>query len=213
MAFIFKGLSFFSGKVKNQVKSNSPSNVNPYVKASEDLKRSAEELKKATLKLQDSFRHRQEAMNKLVSIFNNVGKGTANRRDNMVKNSTSKKKSVSRPDQNQNAVAEGEFFEIYREACLNFVETDKAYYFKLCNHSDFLCSVYKRHMGNVRYYDHEFRRLKDSDQYKFTEIESYIANQVIQTVNKIGRDKFVREGHQNLYNKLCTQLVTRSANQ
>ena len=214
MKFVFKGLSFFSTKTKEEKKKlSAPKKDTSYLKASEDLKKSAEELKNATLKLQNSFRQRQEALNKLVLIYNNIG--DKNNAKKIASGPTPKIQQKKNPQvkPEQAKVGEGELFEIYREACINFIETDKKYYFKLRNHSDFLSGMYKRHMGNLRYYDHEFKRLKDPDQHCFTEVEAFVANQVIQNVNKIGREKFVREGHQSLYNELCSKLLTKSANQ
>lgn len=214
MSFIFRGLTFFSGKAKNEKELRQEEAKNPYVKASEDLKRSAEELKKATRKLQESFRTRQEAMNKLVWIFNNLSDNRS--RSRSVAGKVSKPSQKARQyckEKARKKVSETELFEIYREACVNFVETDKEYYFKLRNHSVFLCSMYKRYMGNLRYYDHEFLKLTNQKQYRFSDVEAYVANEVLLTVNRIGREKFIRDGHQALYNELCSKLLPQSVNQ
>lgn len=214
MDFLFKGLPFFSGKAK-QEKDLEPrmKNQNPYVKASQDLKKSVEELNRATRKLQQSFRQRQDALNNLVSIFNRVEEKSARRKNAQRSAPMAPQKKPQRSAGKKPGVSEAQLFEVYREACINFIETDKQYYFKLRNHSDFLCAVYKRHMGNLRYYDHEFRRLSKPEQFRFTEFEAYVANRVIQTVGKIGREKFVREGHQRLYTQLCSELLPKSVNQ
>lgn len=213
MGFVIKGFPFLAGKAKRQKTEQRTDVKNPYVKASDDLKKSIEDLNKATRKLQQSFRHRQEAMNNLVSIFNKGEVKASPRRLAAEKKPKPRPQGQAAIKRNRETVGEAELFEVYREACINFIETDKIYYFKLRNHSDFLSAMYQRHMGNLRYYDHEFRRLSNSDQYRFTETEALVANQVIQAVSRIGREKFVREGHQNLYRQLCSEILPQKASQ
>lgn len=209
---IFKGLTLFSGKIKGDKREEKGLNAeNLYVKASEDLKKSAEDLKKATNRLQESFHIRQEAMNKLVSIFSALSDKRSRAKVKPSKVQTSKSKDIKEQEVRE-GVAEAELFEVYREACVNFIETNKEYYFKLRNHSEFLSAMYKRYMGNLRYYDHEFRRLQDTETYSFSEIEAYVADQVIKAVHQTGREKFIREGHQVLYDQLCSKLLAKTAN-
>ncbi len=209
---IFKGLSFFSGKIKREKKEKKAFNSeNLYVRVSEDLKKSADDLKMATSRLQESFRIRQEAMNQLVSIVDTLSTNRFRTKAKLSKAQTSKSKDL-REEKVQEGVAEAELFEVYREACVNFIETNKEYYFKLRNHSEFLSAMYKRYMGNLRYYDHEFRRLQDTKAYCFSEIEAYVADQVIKAVHQTGRENFIREGHQALYNELCSKLLSKTAN-
>jgi len=208
---IFKGLSFFSGKMKEEKTPLKIPSENPYVKASEDLKKSAEELEKAAQKLNSTFRKRQEAIKKLMWINNTLQKNrdqlqsVSQRRPEETKAIVGVKKSDTGP------VSEAQLFEIYREACLNFIQSDKAYYFKLRGHSVFLSTMYKRHMGNLRYYDQEFKKLPDNKRERFTDIEGMIANLVITKVNQIGREKFIKEGHQALYSELCNKLLAKTA--
>jgi hypothetical protein len=208
---IFKGLSFFSGKLRDQRKKaapHKPEGENPYKKASEELKKSAEELELAAKKLQLSFQARQETLKRLVWISKNLNnKSAAAKKPQQQKALV--QKSISDPVKPRK-VSEGHLFEVYREACLNFIEPNKAYYFKLRNHSQFLASLYQRHMGNLRYYDQEFRRIKEEKREKFSEFEAYVANLVIKEVNQMGREKFVKEGHQALYNELCVKLLGKS---
>ncbi len=211
---IFKGLGFFTAKTKKKVprKSVTPGKQSPYNKVADELKKSAEELERATHKLQASFQARQQAIKKLVAISSSLNKGITVK--GRLEGKT-ERRPVSKPLPSAAAVskmkmAESQLFEVYREACLNFIQTDKAYYFKIRNHSKFLSTMYKRHMGNLRYYDQELRRLnqRDLEQYKFNEAEAFIANQVILAVNRMGREKFIKEGHQALYNRLCSKFLT-----
>jgi hypothetical protein len=209
---IFKGLGFFTTKKKGTEKPVPPKQESPYNKVADDLKKSAEELERATHKLQASFQARQQAIKKLVAISSSLNRGIT------MKGSLNEKtepKPGAKPMPTSAAIrkmkmAESQLFEVYREACLNFIQTDKAYYFKIRNHSKFLSTMYKRHMGNLRYYDQELRKLKNKELagYKFNEAEAFIANQVILAVNHMGREKFIKEGHQALYNKLCAKFLT-----
>ncbi|MDX1764310.1 MAG: hypothetical protein R3231_08320 [bacterium] len=215
---IFRGLSFFSGKLKGQKKKaapEEPSNSNAYSKVSEDLRKSAEELELAAKKLQDSFQTRQETLKKLVWISRHLNNKPATR-----KLSEAKTVPQSEPTgvKDQHAmiqgmqVSEGQLFETYREACLNFIEPNRDYYYKLRGHSELLSVMYQRHMGNLRYYDQEFRKLSDEKRESFSQFEAYVANVVIQKVNQVGREKFVKEGHQVLYNELCAKFFPKSVN-
>jgi len=206
---IFKGLPFFSGKMKQENVSNKVPTKNPYIKASEDLKKSAEELEKAAQKLNSTFRKRQEAIKKLMWINNALQKNRDRLESVSPRRAESLKTNVVRAT--TGPVSEAQLFEIYREACLNFIQTDKAYYFKLRRHSVFLSTMYKKHMGNLRYYDQEFKKLPEQKQESFTEIEGMIANLVITKVNQIGREKFIKEGHQALYSELCNKLLAKTA--
>lgn len=206
---IFKGLSFFSGKIKEE---NAPDKIrprNPYLKVSEDLKKSAEELEKAAQKLNATFSKRQEAIKKLMWINDTLQK------DRNRLQSVSQRRSggsiASMEKTKPGPVSEAQLFEIYREACLNFIQPDKVYYFKLRGHSVFLSTMYKRHMGNFRYYDQEFKKLPEDKRASFTDIEGMIANLVITKVNQIGREKFIKEGHQALYSELCNKLLAKTA--
>ncbi|NOY53435.1 MAG: hypothetical protein GXP58_07410 [Deltaproteobacteria bacterium] len=206
---IFKGLPFFSGKMKQERVREKVRTGNPYVRASEELKKSAEELEKAAQKLNSTFRKRQEAIKKLMWINDTLQKN----RDRLQTTSplrpeTSK---VAEKGKISGPVSEAQLFEIYREACLNFIQTDKTYYFKLRGHSVFLSTMYKKHMGNLRYYDQEFRKLPENKRESFSDIEGMIANLVITKVNQIGREKFIKEGHQALYSELCNKLLARTA--
>jgi len=210
----FKGFHLFSGIIKiGKEKTPALDFQNPYLKVSEELKKSAEDLKRATHKLQQSFLTRQNALNKVVAVFNSLSMNrsrsyaVAGRSDGLLKSKPREDKSGA------NGISESGLFEIYREACLNFIEPDKTYYFKLRSHSVFLCAMYKRCMGNLRYYDHEFQKIENPGQYRFTETEAYVANEVIQVVNRIGREQFVREGHQTLYNDICSKLLPKTADQ
>ncbi len=99
-------------------------------------------------------------------------------------------------------VTEEEFFSVYHEACLTFIEPNKTYYFKLRNHSDFLSAMYRKCMENVRYFDHEFFKLDDKDQFIFTPLEAFVAASVITVVNRVGKERFLKQDHQNLYNEM-----------
>ncbi len=209
---IFKGLNFFTTKKKDSGRPVPPKEENPYNKVADELKKSAEELERATQKLQVSFQARQQAIKKLVAISSTLNRGITMKGS---LNGKSERRHGPKPMPTSGAVrkmkmAESQLFEVYREACLNFIQTDKTYYFKIRNHSPFLSSMYKRHMGNLRYYDQELRRLSRTDlaQYKFNEAEAFIAHQVIIAVNRMGREKFIKEGHQVLYNQLCAKFLT-----
>lgn len=211
---IFKGLQIFSGKIKeDKEKTRAMDSQNPYIKVSEELKKSAEDLKRATRKLQKSFLVRQNTLNKVVAVFNTISMTRSRPYAAAGKAGGLLKKNPPEHKQAGGGISESALFDIYRAACLNFIDIDKKYYFKLRNHSVFLCSMYKRHMGNLRYYDHEFSRLKNSGQYRFTEAEAFVANEVIQVVNRIGKEKFVREGHQALYSEICSKLLPKTADQ
>jgi len=206
---IFKGLSFFSGKIKEEKAPRKVPSENPYLKVSEDLKKSAEELERAAQKLNSTFRKRQEAIKKLMWINDTLQKN----RDRLqsVSQQRSEGSNATVKMRKTGPVSEAQLFEIYREACLNFIQPDKAYYFKLRGHSVFLSTMYKKHMGNLRYYDQEFNKLPENKRGSFTEIEGMIANLVITKVNQIGREKFIKEGHQALYSELCNKLLAKTA--
>jgi len=206
---IFKGLSFFSGKMKPERISEKAPAGNPYVKASEELKKSAEELEKAAQKLNATFRKRQDAIKKLMwinsTLQNNRGK---------LQTASSRRPGTAKgvdPGKATGPLSEAQLFEIYREACLNFIQTDKNYYFKLRGHSVFLSTMYKKHMGNLRYYDQEFKKVPEGKRENFTDTEGMIANLVITKVNQIGREKFIKEGHQALYSELCNKFLAKTA--
>jgi len=213
---IFDGLPFFSGKTKeNELKQRNTKNAktpNSFLKASDDLRKTARQLEQATKKLHASLLARQEAMKKLARINSSLQnrKPVQSLPVGTVRGVVQGRGGTERPPVKH--VTEAQLYEIYREACLNLIDTDRTYYFKLRDHSVFLSAMYKRHMGNLRYYDQEFRKLRESDRkrYRFSEIEAFVANQVILTVNQIGREKFIKDGHQSLYSKLCDTLQTSS---
>jgi DNA-binding ferritin-like protein (Dps family) len=206
---IFKGLSFFSGKIKEEKAPQKIRSKNPYLKVSEDLKKSAEELEKAAQKLNATFSKRQEAIKKLMWINDTLQKNRG--RLQSVSQRRSGGSIAGMEKAKTGPVSEAQLFEIYREACLSFIQPDKAYYFKLRGHSVFLSTMYKRHMGNLRYYDQEFKKLPEDKRSSFTDIEGMIANLVITKVNQIGREKFIKEGHQALYSELCNKLLAKTA--
>ena len=215
---IFKGLSFFSGKLKGQKSKAAPekgAGSNVYSKASEDLRKSAEELELAAKKLQESFQTRQETLKKLVWISRHLNNKPSTRKAVDAKMAP---RIAAADSDSQEAViqgikvSEGQLFETYREACLNFIEPNRKYYYKLRGHSQLLSVMYQRHMGNLRYYDQEFRKLTEEERDSFSEFEAYVANVVIQEVNQVGREKFVKEGHQILYNQLCAKFFPKSVN-
>jgi hypothetical protein len=212
---IFRGLPFFSGKLKSKKEEETPQKVkpvNPYVRASEELKKSAEELEKAAQRLNCTSRKRQEAIKKLVWINNTLQKNRLSLKEVPKEEARDESPSASGSKPGEaGEVSEAQLFEVYREACLNFIHTDKAYYFKLRNYSVFLSAMYKRHMGNLRYYDQEFKKLPEQNRQSFSEIEGMIAHLVITKVNQMGRERFVKEGHQALYSELCNKLLSKSA--